>query len=159
MGKKVNILVLTFLILSLFILGYLYYENNSLKKDLAAIKEDKGRLDKHVATLIREKDDLINERTSFPGLSDLNIRRFKKKGLADPENYIVNDLLQTPELIPVEGTLGGTPYFDRSTTWILSKQWVYAVFSDGHFEGKVLLKYNLADDHKINWEVLDYYLE
>ncbi len=159
MGKKINVLLFILLILSLFISGYLYYENNSVKKELAGIKNEKDRLGEHVTALTKEKDDLSVQRNNFPGLSDLDIRRFKKKSIADPAYYIIDDLLKSPGLIPVEGTLGGTPFFDRSTTWILSKQWVYAVFSDGHFEGKILLKYNIADDQKINWEVIDYYLE
>ena len=159
MGKKISIFPLLLLFLFILFSGYLFYLNNSLKKELTAIKNENDRLSNLISTLDKDKGEQGNQQNNFPGLSDLNIRRFKKKGIADPANYIVDNLLKSPKLIPVEGTMGGTPYFDRSSTWILSKQWVYTVFSDGHFEGKALLKYEIADDQKINWKVIDYYLE
>lgn len=41
---------------------------------------------------------------------------------------------------------------------ILSPQWVFAGFDDGHIAGEMLLAYEVADDTAIRWYVIASYL-
>ena len=159
MRKSINLFLLILLIISVLSLCYSLYKNFSFNKELVIIKNDNNRLKNFISTLNKEKDDFRNKIDNFPALTSTNIDRFKRKGIDDPENYIIKTLLDYPELIPVKGTNGGKTIFNQSQTWILSKQWIYTEFSDGHFWGKMLLKYQITNDNKINWEILDYHLE
>jgi hypothetical protein len=159
MRKGINIFLLILLVIFILSLCYSLYKNFSYNKELVEIKNDNNRLSNFIRTLNKEKDDLRNKINDFPALTSINIDRFKRKGMEDPENYIIKNLFDYRKIIPVEGTLGGTTDFYQSKTWILSKQWVYTEFSDGHFWGKMLLKYKFTNDNKIHWEILDYHLE
>lgn len=70
------------------------------------------------------------------------------------------DLVERPELIPFEGTLGGTMgFYDPENIYVLSDKWVYARFEDGHIQGGMLLEYSLGPDGEISWQVLEARLE
>jgi hypothetical protein len=87
-------------------------------------------------------------------LLDHEIRELREAGLDDPVNRLRNDLVAHPELIPMEGVLGGTMYFRRETIAILSTRWVYAEFEDGHIGGNCLLEYSVAPGGTISWRVI-----
>ena len=109
-----------------------------------------------------------NHRSSLPEQSqvaesknlidDFQLKKLVKKGLKDPINDLRNDLIQHPELIPYKGVLGGTVGFgeDPDSIIILNEKWILAVFSDGHFEGVMLLEFNILNN-KIMWKVIDSY--
>lgn len=63
-------------------------------------------------------------------------------------------LLRRPDLIPFEGTLGGTMgfYIEENIT-VLNDRWVYARFEDGHIAGSMLLEYE-SGGRGIRWRVL-----
>lgn len=82
-----------------------------------------------------------------------------RRGLKDPAAEIVADLRKHPELIPYKGVLGGTMgFYYEGEIHILSSKWVLASFDDGHIAGIMLLKYEVSDDGKISWKVIDSYL-
>jgi hypothetical protein len=91
-------------------------------------------------------------------IDDFQLKKLEKKGLKDPINDLRNDLIQHPELIPYKGVLGGTVGFgeDPDSIIILNEKWILAVFSDGHFEGVMLLEFNILNN-KIMWKVIDSY--
>jgi hypothetical protein len=82
-----------------------------------------------------------------------------RKGLTDPASEIVADLQKHPELIPYKGVLGGTMgFYYKEEIHILTPKWVIASFEDGHMAGIMLLRYEVSDDGKISWKVIDSYL-
>ena len=86
---------------------------------------------------------------------DWDIQAMKKAGLKDPLNDIISDLKRHRELIPYEGSMGGTMNFlGPSKMWILTKKWVLAYFEDGHNGGYLLLEYNITKGGGIHWTIL-----
>ncbi len=78
-----------------------------------------------------------------------------EKGLQDPINDLVQDLMKHNELIPCEGTVGGTPGFnDPDRIAVLSRDRVIADYDDGHVEGTVELAYTVFDG-AISWTVVN----
>lgn len=104
-------------------------------------------------------EDLRMVHSSQGLLSQGAIIGLTRKGLKDPATEIVADLREHPELIPYKGVLGGTMgFYYESEIHILSSKWVLASFDDGHIAGIMLLKYEVSDDGKISWKVIDSYL-
>lgn len=88
-----------------------------------------------------------------------DIEAMKKAGLKDPLKDIISDLRQHRELIPFEGSMGGTMnFYGQSKIWILTKRWALAYFEDGHNGGYLLLEYAITKDGEINWKRLASYL-
>jgi hypothetical protein len=83
----------------------------------------------------------------------------KRAGLKNPLKDILSDLKRHRELIPYEGSMGGTMnFYGQSKMWILTKKWALAYFEDGHNGGYLLLEYNIATDGGIHWKILGSYL-
>jgi hypothetical protein len=130
----------------------------------------KGKLivtQQHEKMLITEIEDLKNSLTeneklleSQPKLTSWDIKRLKKKGLQDPIKDIVADLMKHKELIPYKGVLGGTMgFYYENNIHILTPKWVFTYFEDGHIFGHMLLEYQVSNDGRISWRVIDSYLE
>ncbi|WP_114783145.1 hypothetical protein [Botryobacter ruber] len=86
-------------------------------------------------------------------LSESDIRKLEKKGLKNPEADLMNDLnRKQQQLIPAEGTMGGTMTIRDSR--ILNDRYALAYYEDGHNGGYMLLKYEV-NNGKINWRVVD----
>ncbi len=76
----------------------------------------------------------------------------KSRGLADPANDIVRDLMKHPELIPCKGTLGGVPGFDYPDEINMKgRDRVTATFSDGHYDGTIDLSFKVSEGN-IEWK-------
>jgi hypothetical protein len=71
--------------------------------------------------------------------------------------HLVQDLLLHRELIPYEGILGGTMSFRERDIAILNSRWAAAYFEDGHYCGRMLLRYSMDDSGAVAWHVLDSY--
>ena len=72
-----------------------------------------------------------------------------------PPEIVVDELLTRPELIPYEGTLGGTMgFYSEENIQVLNDQWVFARFEDGHVQGSMLLEYTFGVDGELRWTVL-----
>jgi hypothetical protein len=89
--------------------------------------------------------------------SEYEIDEIRAKGIADPLNYISNDLMNNPQLIPYEGVLGGTMRFWKVT--LIGNKWAIAYFEDGHIAGKGLYKFTINKDRSVKWTIIDHYLE
>ena len=59
-------------------------------------------------------------------LSARDVEDLKKRGLKDPVNDVVQDLLKRNDLIPYPGVLGGTMRFLGESEWVVGRQWVFA---------------------------------
>jgi len=128
-------------------LTQLEIENQNISQKLLQMNNHRSSLPEQ--SQVAESKNLID---------DFQLKKLVKKGLKDPINDLRNDLIQHPELIPYKGVLGGTVGFgeDPDSIIILNEKWILAVFSDGHFEGVMLLEFNILNN-KIMWKVIDSY--
>lgn len=86
-------------------------------------------------------------------LSESDIRKLKSKGLSNPESDLKNDLNRKQrQLVPVEGTMGGTMGIRDSR--ILNDRYALAYYEDGHNGGYMVLKY-AVNNGNITWSVVD----
>ncbi|OGF17309.1 MAG: hypothetical protein A2W00_14245 [Candidatus Eisenbacteria bacterium RBG_16_71_46] len=90
----------------------------------------------------------------FMLLTSGEIAQLQLAGLPDPPQRLREDLMRHPELIPFEGTLGGRMRFDPGGIALLSPEWVYARFEDGHTGGSCLLAFDVLRDGRISWRRL-----
>ncbi len=114
-------------------------ENNALADELKKLRA--------------ANEDLLR---SFPGLSKSEIALFRKKGLDNPQEDIINDLGSREELMPFKGVFGARPSFYRDVRfYLLNSKWAYASYNDGSNIGQTLLEYDVSDRGVISWKVID----
>lgn len=106
--------------------------------------------------ITREQLMLEHMVRDVPTLDEADIERLKDYGFENPILEIKDDLQQHPKYIPYDAVLGGTMRYSK--IHILSPQWVFASFDDGHIAGDMLLAYEVADDAVIRWYVIASYL-
>lgn len=95
-----------------------------------------------------------------PKLLPAEIEELKAKGLKEPVRNIRSDLMKHNELIPYGGILGGVMRFNSEIDiYVLSTSMVRAYFDDGHIDGWMLLEYKVSDEGKIQWKVVNSYLD
>lgn len=95
--------------------------------------------------------DSLLGRTSF--LDQLELDELERKGLHDPVMALKSDLLSHPELIPYEGTVGGTMRFPGPASIILLPGgYAHARFEDGHMSGECLLEFHVRPGGAIQWK-------
>ncbi|MBD3402441.1 hypothetical protein GF420_06075 [candidate division GN15 bacterium] len=87
-------------------------------------------------------------------MTQADLDTLRAMGLEDPINDLLNDLKDHPELIPEEGTLGGTMRFVPSESRIVSPERVIGYYEDGHIAGRLLLEYEVVDG-EITWTVIE----
>ncbi len=96
---------------------------------------------------------------NFESLISLyDLRQLRQKGLDNPIDDLKSNLVKNADLIPYEGTLGGTMHFYREMMYVLTGKWMLAYFEDGHRAGYMLLEYEVDPQGNIQWEVVDVYL-
>jgi hypothetical protein len=91
-------------------------------------------------------------------LPDFEKDELQHKGLTDPTQDLIKDLILHPELIPEPAVLGGTMTFSVDEAFILTDKWLFTSFSDGHVKGYILLEYEVSNSGKISWKVIQSYL-
>jgi hypothetical protein len=88
-------------------------------------------------------------------LLQYEIRQFQNMGLENPEEDILKDLFNNPQLIPHEGVLGGTMRFhSMDDLKLINGSWAYARYEDGHITGEMLLEYQVGRNGTITWNVI-----
>ncbi len=112
------------------------------------IKSLKGSDNVEEATIVKEKNE-------FPALAQAELTNLGFKGTV---NDIKEDLNKHEDIIPYQGVLGGEMHFLYDKLKVLSHEWVFAPFDDGHTGGYLLLKYHIKDGTIIQWQVMDSYL-
>ena len=93
-------------------------------------------------------------RTTEAGLGPEEIARLRDLGLGDPVHDLIADLARHPELIPFPGVLGSHMIFIQSECAVLSGEWVYAYFEDGHVSGRAVIEYEVRPGGRIAWKLL-----
>jgi hypothetical protein len=161
-----GILLLVIIVGAFFItIGSYDTKLNSAKQDILNLKKENGRLAGQKDTLSKQVENMenqINEQNStiqaFPHLDQYMLSQLKQLGFNGDENTIKEDLKKHNELIPYEGVLGGTMEFaSKDYIYVLSNEWVFANFNDGHNAGYMLLSYKWSGKG-LKWKVLDSHL-
>ncbi|GHA53085.1 hypothetical protein [Pontibacter akesuensis] len=156
--------------LFLFLALYFYWQKNEAESQLALadnpIAEVDRELEDQTDTMDLGEDTILPPDTTDlvpPGgaafvdelgsLSQSDVQRLQQKGLESPEANLKNDLnSKQRQLIPAEGTMGGTMAIRDSR--ILNDRYAMAYYEDGHSGGYMLLKYTVSNG-TINWTVVD----
>lgn len=87
-------------------------------------------------------------------LDEDQLEDLRRRGLADPVPALLADLERHPELIPFPGTEGSEMRFYPSQCVVVSPEWVYAYFEDGHVSGRGLFEYRVLAGGRIVWKRL-----
>ena len=166
LSNKKNIII----VMIILVVVVLLYQNNQLKKDLESMKDNNIIQ----AEIIDEKEENIDSITKdyekaiitmkaieaenqelSQKLEDSKIIdyvtsiRLERMGI-DDYKIIEKDLLEKPELISIDGVLGGTMFF--TDAHLLNEKWVYATFEDGHIMGSGLYKFEIISANEIKWK-------
>jgi len=137
-------------------------------REIVQLTQREQALNDKIEELTKENDDLKaslpnvswTQSLHQPKLSLQEIQYLKEKGLKNPVNDIIADLVKHNELIPYQGVLGGKMGFQsEKDIYVVSTKLVRASFDDGHAGGWMLLEYQVTDENKISWKVLESYLE
>ena len=169
MNNKKNVII-AIIILSVVVL---LYQNNALKKEVESLKDtntiqaevidNKEEEIKEITndyeeaittarTLEEENQELTQKIEDSKIVDYVTEIRLEKMGIDDYES-IEEDLLSKPELISIDGVLGGTMFF--SDAHLLNEKWVYATFEDGHIMGSGLYKFDVISPDEIKWEEIE----
>lgn len=87
-------------------------------------------------------------------LTSSDVSRLKAAGLPEPATQILYDLTNHHDVIPAEGSLGGTMLFFPAESHFVGPDRVLAYFEDGHSAGRLLMSFSVADG-EISWEVIE----
>jgi len=166
---KGYITAIFFLLIIMLFLVYTVWDNNRMIQDLeereARLVEERDAMRDIAADMEPEPrhDDPVEQLEQQPArslLSNFEVNRLKRQGLDDPVRDITDDLLKRNDLIQHEGIMGGTmAFYTPENIYILSPQWVFAYFEDGHIRGEMLLQYTVESNGTLTWEVIESYLD
>lgn len=110
--------------------------------------------------IMKETINTLEETMAKPdeGFNEIIALGLKEKGYPGTVEDIIEDLLDNQEIIPYDGSLGGTMgFYDASNIEILTDRWALAYFEDGHGFGFMLLEYEYSENDLI-WRVIDAYM-
>ena len=160
-GSRFNYYILV-IIFAAFSVAFLI-ANMSIneKLSLANCENDLLKAENNSLTVNLKKACALNEdlKRSFPGLSKAETDEYKKRGLSNPENDIINDLGSREELMPFKGVFGARPSFYREVRmYVLNAKWAFASFDDGSNIGQTLIDYSVSDSGVISWKVIETYM-
>jgi hypothetical protein len=125
-------------------------ENNELKISLEKAQEK-------IVEMNEQLELVTSEKTTSESLDLGSKMVLEHLGFTGTTEDIINELLLHPEIIPYEGILGGSVYFSESESKVISHEWIFAPFSDGHFVGHSLVKYLIKDNKPTDFEVIASY--
>lgn len=117
--------------------------------DAKAGEQDK---DRRVTLLEKQVKKFREEAKTSSKLTRQTIREFQNTGLRNPEQDIIADLIKNPNLIPIKsGSADGMKFYDKKKIFVMSRNLVYAHFSDGSKNGAIILEYSITSDGRISW--------
>ena len=127
-------------------------------------KSEKAELVSQIESLTNENDSLINiknqletkidslnEESNFWFDNKLEGKDLFEMGIKNPKEYIINSLLEKPELIPLKPVLGGQMKFMKVK--LLGKDCLIAYFEDGHTGGRAIYSYEFSNG-KMNFKIV-----
>ncbi|GAU78502.1 hypothetical protein [Fusibacter sp. 3D3] len=123
-------------------------QTDQLNESVIKLQDELDALTTEHSTLSQSYEALL---IKLPIIDEFELSLIEKMGITDP-NQLSEDLMNKPELIPYEGVLGGTMAFTQ--VYLISDQWAFAKFEDGHIMGSGLYQYKVGSDHSITWELV-----
>ena len=170
--KKYSLYILAFLFV---ISGYFIYNSYSLIRDVKALKkelkETNESYDGNIQYAIQLEDSITGFKKAIDSLQAGD--RFSLAGNPksnaylnqsfnsnkDWNAYIVEKLLKTNDLqngdnplIPYAGMAGAMRFDDAK---VLNHRWMIAHFTDGTYQGELILRYDIDNNKKLTFKVLD----
>jgi hypothetical protein len=143
---------------SFFANSELTTENDDLRNNIKQLQEKLDtttqKYEKEIGSLKQQLEDKQKELDSSPKLGQYYIGLYKSRNLKDPQNDIAEELKGRTDLIPQKAELGGTMRIESVV--LLSPDYAYAAYSDGHIAGHMLLKFYVSKDGNITWQLLSY---
>jgi len=91
---------------------------------------------------------------SRTGLSQEDRDYLEQRGLNNPEQQVVSDLMSRSELLPQDSMLGGSMQFVEQETRVLNHRWVLATFTDGQTQGQALYEFEVSAGGDLIWVLL-----
>jgi hypothetical protein len=83
------------------------------------------------------------------------LAELKRAGLGDPIQDLISSLRDRGDLIPFQVPPGESQWgYVPNHIIVLSRHWVFALVSDGHNDGGVILAYKVGPKGAIQWKVL-----
>lgn len=165
-----NIAIIFALVISLLLIGFLYYQNSQLEDGLKLAERrfadcEQVNFQLQMKANGRAKSEVAPQPTTTEPataphdlLTTTQLSRLANRGLSNPAGMLRTSLeRQQQRLLPAEGKVGGTPKV-RSIS-ILSDHYALATFDDGHQAGQMLLRYEATGPQQISWQRVDYVLE
>jgi len=134
----------------------------SSESDAAALEDDPALDDLAEVPLsedLEASETDREERTdeaarSWVGLSQEDRRYLEQRGLDNPEQQILSDLMGRNELLPQDSLLGGGMEFVQEATELLNRRWVLATFTDGQTQGQALYEFEIGPGGELIWVLL-----
>ena len=127
-----------------------------VRRENDQLMQEKNTLSHEFAMARAQAADL---KKTMPGLSDKAKTEFRRRGLADPQEDIINDLGSREELMPFKGVFGARPsFYTEVRMYVLNGRWAFASFNDGHTTGDRLYSYRVSEGGAISWTVLDTFM-
>jgi len=166
LNKKIG-MIIGILLLALVVL---LSQNSQLRKEIESFEDSNtvnlemiDTKENKIDELLNNYKEALNGNKSLEEVNDsLNLRikdlemidyiakiKLEEKGIED-YRIIEEDLKEKPELISIDGVLGGTMYFTDVN--LLNDQWVYATFEDGHITGSGLYEFQVVSPDEIKWQ-------
>jgi hypothetical protein len=144
--------------------GFFFQRAQQLERELKAEKHQSEELQAQIGKwegmaydvwMKQEKGRAVSDsllaRTSF--LDPLETDELQRLGLKDPVMDLKSDLMSRPDLIPYEGTMGGTMRFPRAASIILLPGgYAHARFEDGHMSGECIFSFDVKPGGVIEWK-------
>jgi len=155
--------------------GYFIYNSFHLIKDIKHLKNElkltNESYDNNIQYAISLEDSIkdfkmtidsikAGDRFSLPGNPKSNAylnQTFKTE--KNWNDYLKNELIKTNDnqngdnpLIPFAGMAGAMRFDDAK---VLNHRWIIAHFSDGEYQGEVVVRYDIDKQGKISFKILD----
>lgn len=109
---------------------------DSLESEIAALRSANDTLSEHLLT----KSFLTKD---YPAYFD---------SIPEPESFVLNNLQESPELIPEDAVLGGTMGFTAVT--FINGELLVAEFEDGHNMGKAVYTYRMNKNGDLTYSYI-----
>ena len=85
-------------------------------------------------------------------ISPSEIEHLRTRGLARPIEELIASLVKNPRVIDLPTRKAPWRFDEPEQVRILDGHWVYAPFSDGHFAGAGIFRYEVDADGNIEWD-------
>ncbi|MEC5424743.1 bZIP transcription factor [Virgibacillus sp. C22-A2] len=130
-------------------------EEENISQNIAELETRLEQLQIENESLAEENKLLKSEEEHLPGESEYELSRIGFEGnISD----IKDNLIENKNIIEHDGILGGEMHFRKDEIQVLSHEWVFAPYDDGHNGGFVLLNYTIENGEISRWEIYDSYL-